>query len=259
VDPDESALAFYEGLAGEYDALFEDWWSAAQDHGAVVDAVFRSHGLLAGARVLDCACGIGTQALSLAALGYDVTGTDISPAAIARAASEAAARDITIVVQPADMRALDPVVAGPFDAVIACDNSIPHLLDDADLDRALASIHAVLATGGLFLASIRDYDELRALRPSGTPPVVRSRDGVRTFVGQAWEWDDDVERVRINLFMVRETAPGSWHTDVRTTWYRALTRATFTSALERNGFTAVQWLAPDASGYYQPIVTARSV
>jgi glycine/sarcosine N-methyltransferase len=259
VDPDESALAFYDGLADDYDALFDDWWTAAQDHGAIIDQVLRSHGLVAGARMLDCACGIGTQALSLAALGYDVTGTDISPAAVERAAREAAARGIAIAVEPADMRALSEAVAGPFDAVIACDNSVPHLLDDADLDRALVSIHGVLGKGGLLLASIRDYDQLRATRPSGTAPVVRVRDGVRTLVGQAWEWHGDDERMRINLFVLRETAPDEWTADVHTTWYRALTRATFTAALERNGFTAVQWLTPDESGYYQPIVTARSV
>jgi methylase of polypeptide subunit release factors len=39
--------------------------------------------------VLDCACGLGTQAIGLARRGCTVHATDLSPAAIARAARDA--------------------------------------------------------------------------------------------------------------------------------------------------------------------------
>ncbi len=73
-----SAAPFYDALAADYDALFDDWWTAAQWHASVVDGMLRRHGVAPASRVLDCACGIGTQALGLAALGYEVTGTDVS-------------------------------------------------------------------------------------------------------------------------------------------------------------------------------------
>jgi 2-polyprenyl-3-methyl-5-hydroxy-6-metoxy-1,4-benzoquinol methylase len=38
-----------------------------------------------GVNVLDCACGIGTQSLGLAKLGYHVTGSDLSADAVRRA------------------------------------------------------------------------------------------------------------------------------------------------------------------------------
>ncbi len=83
-DADESPAAFYDALAADYDVLFDAWWAAAQAHAAVADRVLRQQGVVPPARLLDCACGIGTQALGLSARGYVVTGSDVSAEAVAR-------------------------------------------------------------------------------------------------------------------------------------------------------------------------------
>ena len=253
----ESPEAFYDALAPEYDAIFDDWWDAALEHGRLIDGVLREVGVAPAARVLDCACGIGTQALPLAQLGYQVTGTDVSSNAAARARSEAEAREIPAVFMTADMRVVDQTVPGAFEAVIACDNSVPHLLDDTDLDLALTAVRAALVPGGVFLASIRDYDALRSERPTGTPGVVRVRDRGREISGQGWEWSADGERMRIHVYVLRERDDG-WKADVHTTHYRALRRADFTAALERAQFVDIRWWFPEETGYYQPIVTASA-
>ena len=49
---------------------------------------------LSGRRVLDCACGIGTQSIGLAQQGFQVTATDISAAAITRARTESQRRGL---------------------------------------------------------------------------------------------------------------------------------------------------------------------
>lgn len=251
---DESPRAFYDGLAKGYDAIYDDWWAAAQWHARHVDGVLRAHGVAPPARILDCACGIGTQAIPLAAMGYDVTASDISAESVERARREAATRGIPIQFGVADMRALESVAR--YDAVIACDNAIPHLLDDRELDAAVGAVANVLEPNGVFLAGVRDYDALRAERPSGVPGVVRERPDGREIVGQAWEWHDQGEQLRIHLFFLRERADG-WVAEVHTTWYRALTRAALTAALERNQFTDVTWHSAEELGYYQPVVTAR--
>lgn len=253
----ESPEAFYDALAPAYDAIFDDWWVAALEHGRIVGGVLREAGVEPGARLLDCACGIGTQALPLAQLGYQVTGTDISAKAVARARAEAEARAIPAVFMAADMRVVDQTVPGNFEAVIACDNSVPHLLDNTDLDLALAAVSAALVRGGVFLASIRDYDALRAERPAGMPGVMRTRPGGREITGQAWEWSDNGERIRIHLYVLREH-PRGWNADVHTTHYRALRRDDFSAALQRANFGDIRWWFPGESGYYQPIVTARA-
>ena len=70
------------------------------------------------------------------------------------------------------MRELASQVDGEFDVVLACDNALPHLLEDDDLRLAIANMFAKLRPGGLFLASIRDYDRLVQERPHGEGPRV---------------------------------------------------------------------------------------
>src|SRR4029453_6851044 len=66
--------------------------------------------------VLDAAVGIGTQAIGLARLGFQVTGSDISPGAVHRAGDEAALRGIRLPCVIADVRAL-PVPSAAASAV----------------------------------------------------------------------------------------------------------------------------------------------
>lgn len=177
---------FYDRLAAEYHALFDDWWAAAEWHGQVVASLLTERGIGPPASLLDCTCGIGTQALPLAAAGYRVTGSDVSPAAVERARTERDARHLAVPLVVADVRAIDTVLPERFDAVISCDHALPHLLTDSDLHRALAGIRRCLRGGGLFLASVRDYDALAAERTTGTPVALHGPAGSRHGAGQAW-------------------------------------------------------------------------
>ncbi len=150
-----SAEEFYD-LAGEYHLLFEDWWEAAKGHGEIDARLLLDLGVHPGARLLDCTCGIGTQALPLALRGYRVLGTDISAAAIARAQQEAGKRDIPVDFAVCDVRNVGRLVPARFEAAFACDNSLAHLLTEDDLLGALRSIRTCLVPGGVFLASLRD-------------------------------------------------------------------------------------------------------
>ena len=161
----DTPASFYDALAPDYHLLFDDWWSAAKWHGGVIADLLTARGITGG-HLLDCTCGVGTQALSLAALGYRVIGADVSAAAIDRARAEASARGLDVELAVRDVR---DHIDGVFDVVISCDNALPHLLGDEDLERALGSIHGCLQPGGLLLTSIRDYDSLRQSRPNGVP------------------------------------------------------------------------------------------
>ena len=69
---------FYNNLADQYDKLFLDWQSETYEQALILNRLFRDNGFDSSANILDCACGIGTQAIGLAALGYNVTASDIS-------------------------------------------------------------------------------------------------------------------------------------------------------------------------------------
>jgi len=247
---------FYDALAPRYDLLFGDWWAAARWHGQVVAGILGSRGVRPPARVLDCTCGIGTQALPLAEQGYRMTGTDVSRRAVQRAHREAASRGLPVVLVRADVRDVREAVSGSFDAAVSCDNALPHLLTRDDLERAAGSIRACLRDGGIFVATVRDYDALRRTQPTGVPITLHGTPGWRHGSGQSWQWSEDGDLVDITLFTFREGVDGGWQVSAVETRYRALGRDELTEVLRMSGFGSVEWLAPEVSGYHQPAVVA---
>jgi glycine/sarcosine N-methyltransferase len=252
---DDSVAQFYDDLADDYHLLFADWKASRAWQAEVLDRIIREH-LGPGPRsVLDCSCGIGTQAIGLAARGFAVHAADISAAAVARAEREAAAAGVSLTTSVADIRTLDRQVPGEFDIVLSCDNALPHLSNPADLLLATRSMWSKTAPDGLLLASIRDYDRLLAERPRSELPRIFDDPNGRRIVFQVWDWGDD-RTYTLNLFIVSQLAEG-WQTVHRATGYRALLREELSAVLREAGFSEVRWLMPDESGYYQPIVTAR--
>ncbi len=201
---------FYDRLADDYHLLFTDWPEAVRWQASVLDRLIRrEQPLEQWPAILDCACGIGTQALGLALLGHSVHGTDISPVAVERARYEAAQLGVAVIFGVADMRTLDRDVGRVFDVVLAFDNSLPHLLGPADMQLAAHAIRRTLCPGGVFLASTRDYDAQLAQRPHvEVPRVIDGPDG-RRIVFQVWDWGGRGECVQcISLFWCRLVAPG---------------------------------------------------
>jgi glycine/sarcosine N-methyltransferase len=247
---------FYDGLASEYHVLFEDWWRAAMWHGRIIASLLAARGVGEHSRVLDCTCGIGTQALPLTVLGYNVTGMDLSQRSVERARMEARARGLQIDLKVADVRTMRKVVGGHFDAVISCDNALSHLLTEADLDKAIENVRACLRRGGLLIASVRDYDALAIARPTGIPIALHGPSGERHGAGQAWVWSPAGDLLEIALFTLAEGPNGVWNAAAHETTLRAMRRSELTAALAQHGFEAVHWLMPEDSGYYQPIVVA---
>ena len=173
---------FYDEFARDYHLIFENWEASMTRQAAAIASILQPGCPAASTTVLDCACGIGTQALGLAKLGFFITGSDVSSGAVQRARSEAAMRRLDIPFYVADMRNLDELPAGGFHAVICMDNALPHLLSEMDIAQALGQIRARLRTGGTFIASIRDYDEALPQRPVVQGPVFYSDAGKRRVV-----------------------------------------------------------------------------
>lgn len=262
----EATKSFYDDLAEKYHLLFQNWDTAVINQSEVWHVLFASllenkEGLGA-ATLLDCSCGIGTQAIGLAQLGYDVTATDISPRSVERAKVEAArlVGEKTIRFGVADFRSLRQDVTGTFDIVLSADNALPHLLTNADLRLALDNMRAKLNDGGLLAVSLRDYDDLVNDKPQTTP--LRVLDQGKRIVFQVWDWNAaDGEVVDGSVYKMQQFTLAedndSWDTTCHTVRYRALLRHELIDLLAEAGFTDIQWHMPEQTGYYQPIVTAR--
>ncbi|MDA0337894.1 MAG: class I SAM-dependent methyltransferase [bacterium] len=252
-EPTQEVVAFYDGLAGSYHLIYADWEGAVARQAAVLAKVIRGRSQAADPHLLDCSCGIGTQALGLAVCGFDVTATDISPHAVERCQREADDRGIKVSTQVVDMRHLADAMDGRFDVVLSCDNAVPHLLGKWDLLAALRGMHARLVPGGLVVIGLRDYEQLRQQRSQSTP--IRVFDGGERLVFQVWDWEESGEIYGLRHFLVQRRE-GVWHTQCRQARYRALTRAELTAALDASGFVETEWHRPTESGHFELLVTA---
>ena len=247
---------FYDALADFYHLIFDDWDQAIARQGRVIDALLRTRCGAGPLQVLDCACGIGTQAIGLAALGHHVTGSDLSPAAVERARREVLKRGLEAEFHVSDMTQLAEVSSDPFDVVIAFDNALPHLSAD-QLLLAAQAFRRVLRAGGMFIAGIRNYDELIRSRPTVMGPSFIGTPGARRIVHQVWDWTG-TETYDAHLYISLEQQEG-WKSLHFVSKYRCLLRAEIDAALRSAGFAEIEWVMPEASGSYQPVVTARAV
>ncbi|MGW1405352.1 class I SAM-dependent methyltransferase [Streptomyces sp. NPDC002403] len=252
-----SVARFYDELADDYHLIYSDWDMSIRRQGDALNALIDQD----RAAVLDCSCGIGTQAIGLALHGHRVTGTDLSLRAVARAAREAARRDLRLRTAAADMRHL-PFPDGRFDVVVCADNALPHLLTEQDTRAALAEMRRVLRPDGLLLVSTRPYDDLLRERPASTTPQVhRSEDRAdgedRTVTFQLWHWHDDGEHYDLEHFQLLP-AEGEWRVRVRRTTYWALGRDRLAGLAAEAGFADPEWRMPQETSFFQPLLMARA-
>jgi SAM-dependent methyltransferase len=124
-------------------------WDTGQPDPNLVNAV-RSGALRSG-RALEVGCGTGTNALWLAAQGFEVTAVDLSPLAIDKARHKAAG------AHGCSFAALDFLVeatpAGPFDVVF--DRGCFHVFDEAgERTRFAERAAACLGPGGQWLSLV---------------------------------------------------------------------------------------------------------
>lgn len=237
---------FYDDFAADYHLAYGGRWDeSVERQGRALDELIQE--VAPGARrVLDCSCGIGTQAIGLALCGYEVVGTDLSEGEIARARSEAVRLGAPVEFGVADFRDLSGV-EGEFDVVISCDNAVPHLLDPADVVTALAQMRA---KAGVVIVTLRDFDEALRDKPPVAPTV---RVGDRVLV-RLHEWDEDEYTVRYVVLTERE---GSWDVVEHRTRYRAITRAELEAAATAAGFASTSWSQRSIVGTQLTFVARR--
>jgi len=245
--------SFYDNLASQYDKLFLDWQSTIKEQSIILDKLFKDNGYDNNSKILDCACGIGTQSIGLATLGYNVTASDISDGELSQARQRATKNNVKICFENADFRTLSKTFSKEFDIVIAMDNALPHMLSKSDLETAIKSITNQIASGGMFVASIRDYDVLLDSKPPYSAPYIhKTEDGQRVSF-QTWNWNGD--NYKLIQYIIEDGK--TLKTRKFECEYRAVRREELTNILLSNGCSNVVWKFPEETGFYQPIVIAK--
>lgn len=199
--------------------------------------------------VLDVACGIGTQAIGLAGLKYKVSGSDLSPKAIQRAKKETKKRGLNISFKVSDMREASSVHSIAFDVLICCDNSLPHLLTDHEILKALKEFYRCLKPGGGCLISVRDYDVEDKTSLKIKPYKVQVVDGTTYILFQIWEFTGDI--YDMSLYMVIDDGRNKAKTKIFRTKYYAVSVSKVMRLMRDARFKKVRRLD---SEFYQPVI-----
>ena len=240
---------FYDRLAPFYHLIYPDWNASIQRQGEQLGALIEAR--WPGRRkLLDVSCGIGTQAIALALRGYQVTGSDLSVSAVERARREAAARGLAIDWSVGDMRRAHAHHGTGFELVVSCDNSLPHLLTDADLLLALREMRACLAVGGGCVVTVRDYEREARGRNLVKPYGVRIENGTRTLLFQVWDFDGDQYDLSF-FFVAEDLASGAVSTQLLRSRYHAVSTGRLCELMVEAGFDAVRRID---RAFYQPVL-----
>lgn len=245
---------FYDNLASVYHLIFENWDFSMQQQGIALSNLLPAPNE-AGV-ILDCACGIGTQAIALATIGYAVEGRDLSPSAVERAQQEVTRRKLSINFQIDNMCKLNTAPLHHYGVVICMDNSLPHLTTFEEVSTALVAMRNRLKPGGTLLLSLRNYHKLIQDRPTLTPPKFFQDGQYRRIVHQVWDWQNEREYI-VHQYITCETKEG-WKSNHSVGKYMAITVEEVAKLVSEVGFENIEILNPEETGFYQPIIRANA-
>jgi SAM-dependent methyltransferase len=248
-----TTIDFYNQLAPFYHLIYPDWEASIQRQASALDGILQEFWGDGVKTILDLTCGIGTQALGLAQLGYSLTGSDISEQAVERARQEAAARELAIDFSVADMRRAYAHHQKQFDLVIACDNAVPHLLTDEQILVAFRQFYQCTRPGGGCLITVRDYDQEERSGVQVKPHGLRIEHNTRYLVFQVWEFHDLI--YDLSLYFVADRGGSDCTTHVMRSKYYAVGTDKLMSLMRKAGFEQVQRLD---DRLYQPVIIGKS-
>lgn len=241
---------FYNQLAPFYHLIYGDWDTAIDKQATQLSAFIRERWGEHVQNILDVSCGIGTQAIGLASKGYKVTASDLSSKEIERAREESLKRNLDVSFSICDMREAHSHHLAQFDVVISCDNSIPHLLDDQEIMKALKQMYACTLVGGGCLLTIRDYDKESRGTGIVKPYGIREEAGKRYLIFQVWDFEGEL--YDLSMYLIEEDRQASTaNTHVMRSRYYALSPNHLMQLMEDAGYVSVARLDDQ---FYQPVL-----
>jgi SAM-dependent methyltransferase len=254
--PEAEPDVAYDGLADVYDWLVPEALLTPEGTVAAFRGVVES--LPPGARVLDCACGIGQLAVGLALAGFEVVATDASQAMVQRTARLAADHGVQIPAIACAWADLTPQrVDGSLDAVFCVGNSLTHAPGREARRTALAAMASVLCPDGVLVITSRNWERQRS-RGSGLEIAdeLVERHGRPGLVIYNWTIPDSWEAPHFLDVAVALLEPsGKARTTAERLSFWPFTHTDLDEDLRQSGFT------PETSTYTDDVdrylVTAR--
>lgn len=241
---------FYDQLSPFYHLIYPDWETSIAQQAQQLRNIIYSQWGKTFQSILDVSCGIGTQGLGLAALGFQVTGSDISEEAVRRATREAQTRHLDISWSVCDMRQVHTHHGSNFDIVLSGDNAIPHLLNDDEIQLALKAMYTCLRVGGGCIITMRDYDQVERGKTILKPYGIREKNGKRYLVWQVWDFEG--EQYHLSLYLLEDDHQSTTATThVMRSQYYAVSPNHLLRLMEQTGFIEVKRID---DVFFQPVL-----
>ena len=217
----------FEKFAEHYDRMVQE----EPDRVEFFRAVFEKHGVKS---VLDCACGTGDDLIMVYNLGLQVCGSDTSEAMLVQARKKLSLHRIEIPLKRVDFRELPQHYDQRFDAVLCLTTSLPQLLEEYEIVRALQSMREVLQPKGILILTQGLTDKQFESRVRFAP-AVNDHDFSRIMVVDYY--DEDYE---VNVLDVIHTQDKS-EFNVYGVRYRILLRDDYGRLLKDSGFSKIEY------------------
>lgn len=238
---------FYTDLAYDYEWLFPD--EAIGSRGTVGATSLGSTDLLQGllkalppgARVLDCACGVGADAIALARRGFNVTASDGSASMVAEAQRRSRQFGVNIDIIQSRWQDLPERVPGEFKFALCLGNSMVHTETKSNMLSALEGISKVLSPGGILVVDSRNWEKLYQSKPRiVTSHHVIERQGIRCASLYIWTIPDDFHQpCRAEIVLLFEDADSAVTHRRHVIDFTPFRRADLVDAIQSAGLTVI--------------------
>jgi len=230
----------------------ETRWKAGVD--AEAERLRELFGDGVGRSALDCTCGEGVQALALARLGWQVTGTDRVEESLATARGRAEDLGLALKFRCCDVRELAAACLDRFDLVLSC-MALDNLIEDCAVEHAISSMAGRLTAGGSCFIRLRDFEQLMLRRPRYEVREERETASGRRLRLEDWHYEDDQHVVYVQAYLAESARP--WETEHIALRRRIIRRVDLEAALFAAGLLDIRFL--DKRDEWAPIEVIASL
>lgn len=189
-------------------------------------------------KILDCACGTGEHLLALVSWGFEVVGTDSSEEMLERAREKARERNLSLEFKKTSFEVLSSIFREEFDAVLCLGNSLPHVLEDRELEASLFGMYEALRENGILLIQVRNYDWIFRERLRFMKPSSRIYKNKEYLFFRMLDFYEDVMNFNIITFIKEND---EWNFKVRSSPLRPLMKEELRKFLKKAGFSKIEF------------------
>ncbi|MGA9669082.1 MAG: methyltransferase domain-containing protein [Terracidiphilus sp.] len=197
--------------AQQYDAFSIDYHWLYSDHVLSGTKALGDNGDVLAladpkASILDASCGIGTLAIALAKLGYEVNGSDGSHGMVDQAILAARQAGINLPLKCCTWANLPDHFTNRFDLIFCLGNSIGHVRNKEEMVASLRGMRQVLKDRGKLVIESINWEQVRKEKTRFTHFQWRERAGQRCLPIYVWTFPENFDEAHsIEVLLVFET------------------------------------------------------